>query len=191
MSTKKLQKNETLADLATRLMEATGSQSLSEVAKKLGVKPSTLWNWAHGRTEIPNTILDKIAKDYKISLNWLLSGEGSKNPYLFVPTENINPEIHQELVDFIRDEIRRQIESYRKQHFDPEEHIRAGRPPDEILRDWLKSEGIEVPGDFGIIFFGWDSMSDSDKVSGLESAKKILAKKLKEATDRDNEKNTA
>jgi transcriptional regulator with XRE-family HTH domain len=190
MSTQNSTKNESLADLASRILEATDSTNLSEAAKKLGVKLPTLWNWAHGRTQIPNSILEKIAKEYNVSLNWLLSGEGPKH----VGTDKIPPEILEiakaakvrtdliaALLSYIRTEVERQIEQVREdQRFDPREEIRAGRGPDEILRDWLKCEGVKVPEDFGIVFFGWESMSDDEKIAGLESAKKTLEKRLRD-----------
>jgi transcriptional regulator with XRE-family HTH domain len=59
-----------------RLIRAFEGLNLKQIAEKLGVKYTSLWNWVKGRTTFP---LDKLAEVGSMtghSLNWLLTGEG-------------------------------------------------------------------------------------------------------------------
>ena len=68
--------DEFLAVLA-RLKVLTNTTTDAALSKALGVSPQTLSSWKI-RDTIPYAICVSIARERGISLDWLLSGEGSK-----------------------------------------------------------------------------------------------------------------
>lgn len=67
------------SEIQIRLQKAFNGMSVSDIARQLGEKPSSFWNWASGRNEFPHDVLAKIAR-LNISTHWILTGEG--NPIL-------------------------------------------------------------------------------------------------------------
>jgi transcriptional regulator with XRE-family HTH domain len=76
MSSKKSLQQRKPSEIQVRLQKAFNGMSVSDIAKSLGEKPSSFWNWATGRNEFPHSVLAKIAR-LNVSTHWLLTGEGS------------------------------------------------------------------------------------------------------------------
>lgn len=62
-----------IADIIDRIKEKFALKNETQVAKLLGVEQNTLSSWKK-RNKIPYEKLDSLALEYKISLEWLLSG---------------------------------------------------------------------------------------------------------------------
>lgn len=48
----------------------------NNMATMLFVSQQTISNYESGRLSLPNEILDKLRKELKVNLNWLVSGDG-------------------------------------------------------------------------------------------------------------------
>ena len=68
MSRKKL-------SFADKILKTMGTLSQREFARRLGISPSTLWEYLHGRTP-PADFIARICEQFDIDESWLLTGEG-------------------------------------------------------------------------------------------------------------------
>jgi repressor LexA len=66
-----------VSDFSIRLQETFSGASMAEIARKLGVPHATVRNYFHGRLPAAE-ILERIVKETNVSLNWLLTGRGSR-----------------------------------------------------------------------------------------------------------------
>lgn len=57
--------------------ETIFKQSVVEYSALMGVSPPTVYSWEAGRTNVPQSILVVLAREYKISSHWLLTGKDS------------------------------------------------------------------------------------------------------------------
>lgn len=75
-----------------RLKEIREKQGLSGAAfaKELGIPQKTYHNYESGKNQVPAEIARKIYERFKVSLIWLLTGEGDM--YTTLPTEAKTPE---------------------------------------------------------------------------------------------------
>ena len=65
-----------LAAILTRLKHVTGCDTDSALAKHLNISPQTLSSWKI-RGSIPYSICVELAETHRVSLDWLLLGEGT------------------------------------------------------------------------------------------------------------------
>ena len=61
-----------------RIIIAFNGKTIKEIAIMIDENPSSFWNWAKERTDMPKHILAKLAKHTDYLLNWILTGEGEK-----------------------------------------------------------------------------------------------------------------
>jgi transcriptional regulator with XRE-family HTH domain len=132
-----------------RLVTAFGGMSLKQIAEKLDVKYTSLWNWAKGRTAFP---LDKLAIVGQLtgySINWLLTGEGDRltvETRVFSDSElavKVNELDHKLFtIELFVVELARLNEFFRKM-LAPDSFERANK----IFKAW--SESIETFDEYG------------------------------------------
>lgn len=103
MSSKKSLTERTSETFSGRIQASFGGKSLKEIAELLGEKPSTFWNWATERTDIPTKVLAKIATATGVSLNWLLTGEGEK--YIQQTTPSFDKMIEDKIREIVNQEL--------------------------------------------------------------------------------------
>ena len=65
-------------------------KSQTELAEELGVSQGAISKWESGIRSIPDSVLEYLAKNYRVNLHWLLLGEGSM--FLNPVTGEIPPE---------------------------------------------------------------------------------------------------
>ena len=106
MSSKKSLKQRNETTFEGRIIIAFNGRSLKEIAEIVDEKEKSFWNWATERTEMPHSVLAKIAEKTDVSLNWNLTGKGIKN----IPKEEIVELIDKSaLADFVRKIVREEI----------------------------------------------------------------------------------
>lgn len=57
----------------------TMNLSQAQLAEKLGVSDSCVWNWENGVSVPPDSRIIKIAEEFRVFPNWLKTGDGPKN----------------------------------------------------------------------------------------------------------------
>ena len=64
------------SEILERMLDAGRLQNSSQLARVLGITPQALSNYKK-RADIPTSLLFKFAAIYDVSIDWLISGEGS------------------------------------------------------------------------------------------------------------------
>ncbi len=72
--------HEQLASIRQRVLSAYNVPDLGEVARRVGVSYQKLQHYFIGRTPIPTVLLLRLSADTRVSIHWLLTGEGEKYP---------------------------------------------------------------------------------------------------------------
>lgn len=76
-------------------------QNQSEMATAFNISKQTISDYERGRTFPKTDILEKLATEYNVNLNWLIAGQGNM---LLSDNDNINDnEIIQQLQDRIKE----------------------------------------------------------------------------------------
>lgn len=90
------------SEIQVRIQKAFNGRSLSDIARLLGENPSSFWNWTAGRTEIPSSVLAKIAR-FNISVSWILAATG--DPLTTPKPTSIEEALDRKIREIVREEL--------------------------------------------------------------------------------------
>lgn len=111
-----------LDQIAERVFEAYKTKNVSEIARLLNEKPANIHKYFSGINRITPLFFIQVSKQTRVSIHWLLTGEGEKYPqenesneetvFAFVlrrgskvPTlESVSPEVLAQIKVFLRKE---------------------------------------------------------------------------------------
>lgn len=65
-----------VSEVLKRLMQATGADNKSRLGKAYGISPQAISSW-ESRGSIPYALCVTVAEEKRVSIDWLLTGEGS------------------------------------------------------------------------------------------------------------------
>ncbi len=167
-------------DFVDRLNLTFENASMADVARRLGVPHATVRNYYQGRMPAPEVLI-KIARETRISLNWLLDGTGEMYSGE-IPAVSIGGFLERKIIEMVdRRLAERGVKSVsHSADFDIGEAISSLGDPQSVMSEWFRFEGREYPSDFGIAFFkGWESFSDDEKIDAVKDAKRVLDRTLK------------
>ncbi|MBL8204692.1 MAG: helix-turn-helix domain-containing protein [Blastocatellia bacterium] len=71
---------EQLDGIKQRMLSAFDLSEPGELAKRLGIPYQTLQHYFLGRTPIPVQLLLHLSAEARVSIHWILTGEGEKHP---------------------------------------------------------------------------------------------------------------
>lgn len=64
--------------------------------------------------------------------------------------------------------------------FDIDGAIERLGDPYRVMEEWMQSEGLEYPRDYGVMFFdGWESLTPQQRADAIRDARKLLERTLK------------
>lgn len=74
-----MSRNEDIGMRITYIREHAGDKriSMADFGKSIGVSSASINQWEKGKTNVPQSAIMNICRQYKINETWLLTGEGS------------------------------------------------------------------------------------------------------------------
>jgi transcriptional regulator with XRE-family HTH domain len=172
-------------DFVARLLKAFDNATMADVARRLKIPHATVRNYYRGRLPAPDVLI-KIANETGVSLNWLLIGTGEM--YAGRPPVSLGRFIEDKIDEMIDRKVA-SIEHARRSYsgtyvhpaFDIDGAVRLSDDPQRVMSEWLRSEGRQMPADYGVAFFrGWESFTHDQKVAAVRDAKQSIDRVLKD-----------
>lgn len=134
-------------NIEKRVVEAFKGKTVTNIAEILGYNYHTFRNWINGKRDLPPEAIIKIAKTANISIDWLLTGDGSMRLGGVAEPQEFD--------------VRASVEKHNN-----------WRP---VLEEWYDFEDAPMPPIESASFMGgWESFDVQTKVHAVEDLKKVL-----------------
>ena len=96
--------NERVIEAINFILSSKIEPNKAELAEKLGVKPAKFSEVLNKRMKAGMDIIQKLCIDYKISADWLITGEGTMYRDITEMSGTVSPD-HNEIIQLLREKV--------------------------------------------------------------------------------------